>query len=106
MFEYYQPNLGYVPGMEKIAYYLRKLSDEPTAFHLLYNLLFTSKLIWGFLESKKTMTEQNLSILDKMCNRYTTVRKSYEINRLPLEKFFLEHGCFLYLDVFDPNTVE
>lgn len=106
VFEYYQPNLGYVPGMEKIAYYLRKLSDEPTAFHLFFNILFNSKLIWGFLEAKKTITEQNLSILEKMCNRYPNARKSYEVNRLPLEKFFLEYGCFLYLDVFDPTVVE
>lgn len=106
VFEYYQPNIGYVPGMEKLAYFLRKLSDEPSAFHLFYNLLFSSKLIWGFLEAKKTITELNLGILEKMIQKNQNMKKSYEINKLVFEKFFLEYGCCFYLDVFDPTTIE
>ena len=93
-------------GLEKIAYFYRKLTDEATSFQLLYNTLFNSKLIWSYLEGKKTITELNLNLLEKMCSKYQHLRKSYELNRIHFERLLLEQGCLLYLDLFDPAIVE
>lgn len=105
-FELYQPNIGYVPGLEKIVYFLRKLGDEPSTFLLLFNFLFNSRMIWGYLDAKKTITEQYLAVFEKLVQRQSLVRKSYELNKTVFDKFFLSHACYLYLDVFDPSTVE
>lgn len=106
VFEYYQPNIGYVSGLEKIVFFYRKLTDEPNTFLLLYNTLFNSKLMWSAFEGKKTLTELNLQVLEKMCSKNAQIKESYRINKLPFEKFLLEYGVFLYLDVFDFNVVE
>lgn len=105
-FEYYQPNIGYVPGLEKIVYYIRKLSDEATAFYLLFNFLFNSRFLWGYVEAKKTITEQHLAVFEKLCNHYPALRKSFELNKLIFQKFFVTYSTTFFLDVFDPSTVE
>ena len=106
VFEYYQPNIGYVPGMEKIVLFLRKLTDDSTSFILFYNVLFNSKLMWSYLEGKKTLTEFNLEILEKMCGTAPGLKKTYEVNRQKFERFFLQHAPFVYLDVFEPAIIE
>lgn len=106
VFEYYQPNIGYVPGLEKVVLFFRKLTDEPSAFFLLYNSLFTSRLLWSFMDGKKTLTEFNLQILEKMCTQNAKLAKSYETNRRIFERFFIEFATLLFVDVFDPAIVE
>ncbi len=106
VFEYYQPNIGYVPGLEKIVLFFRKLTDEPSAFVLLYCSLFNSKLLWSFMEGKKTLTEFNLQILEKMCTHNAKLAKSYETNKSIFERFFVEKATLLFVDVFDPAIVE
>lgn len=106
VFESYQPNIGYVPGLEKIALFLMKNCDEPTAFTMLYNILFSSKLLWAYFEGKKTITELNFQLLDRVITNNPQLKKSYEINRDHLERFLIEAGCLLYLKVLDFSTVE
>lgn len=106
VFEYYQPSIGYVPGLEKIALFYRKLADEPTAFTLMFNTLFNSKLIWCYLEGRKTVAEQCLAILEKLVAAKPALKKSYECNKAYFHKFLMEYGSFIYLDVFDPSIVE
>lgn len=105
-FEYYQPSIGYVPGLEKIAFFYRKIADEPSAFSLMFNTLFNSKLIWCYLEGRKTVAEQCLKVLERMVLTKPQLKKAYECNKPYLDKFLMEQGSFIYLDVFDPSIVE
>lgn len=106
VFESYQPNIGYVPGLEKLAVFFKKSCDESTAFSMMYNILFSSKLLWAYFEGKKTITELNLQLLEKVVTRNPQLKKSYETNRDYFERFFIEAGCMLYLDMLDFPTVE
>lgn len=47
IFEMYQPDIGYVPGMEKIALFLRKIMEESTAFIIFFNVIFASPFMWS-----------------------------------------------------------
>lgn len=105
VFEVYQPSIGYVPGIEKIALFLVWQLDEATAWEVLHNILFSSKLLWAWFEGKKTMTELNLQLLEKMVTRVPQIKTPYEINKAHLERFILEHAPILFLDVLDSNTV-
>ena len=49
VFEYFQPDVGYVIGTEKLVYFLRRLMDEETCFIIFYNIYFTSEFLWGLL---------------------------------------------------------
>lgn len=107
VFEFFQPNIGYCLGMEKLVLFLRKLFDEATTFLLFYNMLFNSRFIWSYYEAKKTITEQYLELLDRLVSQSSTeAKRSFECNQAKLQRFFLVHAPTMYLEVFDPPTIE
>jgi len=59
IFELNQPDVGYVPGMEKIAMFLRKISSEVEAFIVMFNMIFAYPFVWGIYNQEHTSVHKS-----------------------------------------------
>src|SRR3990167_6732029 len=63
VFELMHPDVGAVPGMEKLVLLLRILVgiEEENSFVLMYNLFFSSDLLWAILTCDPSAIQQQLN---------------------------------------------
>ena len=106
IFEFNQPDLGYVPGMEVLVMFLRKLESEVETFITFFNIVFSYPAIWSIYSQDHIQLKIYLNILDQLCKKLPERKLVYEVNRQHLEKFFVEEGSTLFVGVFEPSVIE
>ena len=71
IFELNQPDVGYVPDMETVVMFLRKLAPEDQAFIIFFNLIFSYTLIWSIYNQNPLQVILHLlNLLDYDLPRY------------------------------------
>lgn len=106
VFEYFQPDVGYVIGTEKLAYFLRRLMDEETCFIIFYNIYFTSEFLWGLLTNDHECISKYINVLQKIVHKYSKYKEMYSVNKSHLERFFAEYSLQLFIGLFSPDLIE
>ena len=106
IFELSQPDVGYVIGMEKVAIFLRRLCEEFESFLIFYNCIFSFKFIWAIYSQNHVEIQVYLKAFDLMSQRFPETENAYKMNKIHINRFFVEQASTLFLDVFEESNVE
>lgn len=108
VFEYLHPDIGYVIGMERVAFFIRSMVgiDEDTGFFILYNLYFSCDFLWTTLSAEASLLNHYLMVLKALVDTYTNFKEMYAINRQHFERFFMESSQTLFVGILAPDIIE
>lgn len=108
IFEYLQPDVGYVIGMERTAFFIHSMVglEEDTAFIIMYNLYFSGEFLWTTLSAEANLLKHYLFVLKNLVDTYTTCKDMYAVNRHHFERFFVECSQTLFIGVLSPEIIE
>jgi len=108
VFEYQHPEVGFVPGMEKIVFLLRSLVaiEEETAYVIFYNIYFSSDLLWSVLTSDHVQINKHLRSLQGLVSEFSRFKEMYLVNKDYFERFFVESAISVFVGVFSPELIE
>lgn len=107
-FEYLHPDIGYVIGMERVAFFLRSMVgfEEDTGFIILYNLYFSCDFLWTTLSAEANLLSHYLMVLKTLVDTYTNFKEMYAVNRAHFERFFIECSQTMFVGILSPEIIE
>lgn len=108
VFEYLHPDLGYVVGMEKLAFFLRSMVgiEEDAAFIVMYNIYFSCEFLWATLAGDAASLTHYMAGLRKLVDQYSDFKEMYALNRQHFERFFIESSQTFFVGIFTPEVIE
>jgi Rab-GTPase-TBC domain len=108
VFELMHPDIGFLPGIEKLVLLLRHLIgiDEDNAFVLMYNIYFSSDLLWAILTCDPTAIQQQLNSMASVLLTFSECAEMYKINKQAFDRFFLQSALGLFVGTFSPDISE
>lgn len=108
VFELMHPDVGAVPGMEKLVLLLRILVgiEEENSFVLMYNLFFSSDLLWAILTCDPSAIQQQLNSMASVLLTFSEFAEMYKINKQAFDRFFLQSVVSLFVGIFSPDISE
>ena len=108
VFEYLHPDIGYVIGMERLAFFLRSMVgiEEESAFIIMYNIYFSCDFLWATLSCDANLLGHYMAVLRKMIETYSDFKEMYAVNRQHFERFFIESAQTLFVGLLTPEIVE
>ena len=108
VFELMHPDIGFLPGMEKLVLLLRGLIgiDEENSFVLMYNLYFSSDLLWAILTCDPSGIQQQLNAMASVLLTFSEFAEMYKMNKQAFDRFFLQTVLSLFVGIFSPDISE
>ena len=106
VFEMSQPDIGYVPGMEKLAIFLRKMMEEDSAFIIFFNIIFSSNFLWSIYEQNQERICQYLQLFGRFICYESSYENSFQTNKFIYQKFLVEEASTLFLNIIDTSLTE
>lgn len=108
VFEYLHPDVGYVIGMERLAFFLRSMVgiEEETAFIIMYNIYFSSEFLWATLSGDSTLLNHYMNVMKNLVESFSEFKEMYAVNQQHFERFFIESSQTFFVGILTPEIIE